>query len=405
MAIMQECPICRKKQSTKNNLCIGKLKDGIPCEANLKNLKKHKKKVRYYISYRIPGMKGKQRMEFVGYSVTEARDADGKRKVQKRENKIFDMLPESEMTFNELTDWYLKLPSVKKLADYSGMKIRINNFNKLFGDIVMNTIKPIDLESYQAERKSQGIKNTTIDIELNNMKGMIFKAFENDMAVGITYKVFRKVKKISLKSERTRKRALSIDEYLKLLDEAAPHLKGILITAFHTGMRPREIRGLKWKHIDRENMFIRLPANCTKEKAPKDIPINYHVQAVLNSVPRAISHDFVFTYKGNPIKLKGGASEAFQAACRRAGIPYGLKTENGLVMKDFRKTFKSNMLRAGVDKTYRDKIVGHSLKGMDVHYIIINDDDLKNAMDIFTNYVDKEIESVNQTVNQKLKKA
>jgi hypothetical protein len=35
--------------------------------------------------------------------------------VQKRENRIFDMLPESKMTFQELTDWYLGLKTVMKL--------------------------------------------------------------------------------------------------------------------------------------------------------------------------------------------------------------------------------------------------------------------------------------------------
>lgn len=117
MAILAECPACRKKQSTKNNICIGKLKGDIPCQADLKTLKQRSKKVKYYISYRIPGTKRKQRMEFVGYSITEARDADGKRKVQKRENKfVFDIKPEAKMTFNELTEWYLSLGKGQRIG-------------------------------------------------------------------------------------------------------------------------------------------------------------------------------------------------------------------------------------------------------------------------------------------------
>ena len=85
MAILAECPLCHRKQSVKNKLC--------KCGANLDSLKRQKEKVRYWISFRMPG--GKQRREPVGYSIAEARDADGKRRVQKRENRIFDMLPQN----------------------------------------------------------------------------------------------------------------------------------------------------------------------------------------------------------------------------------------------------------------------------------------------------------------------
>ena len=38
-------------------------------------------------------------------------------------------------------------------------------------------------------------------------------------------------------------------------------------------------------------------------------------------------------------------------------------------MHDLRRTVKTNMLAAGVDKTYRDLALGHSLQGMDAHCI------------------------------------
>ena len=43
------------------------------------------------------------------YSIEDARDADSKRKVQKKENRLLDIKAESKMTFQELTDWYLSL--------------------------------------------------------------------------------------------------------------------------------------------------------------------------------------------------------------------------------------------------------------------------------------------------------
>ena len=67
MAILAECPLCRKKQSVRNKSCM--------CGNNLDKAKRNKK-VKFWISYRLPG--GKQRREFVGYSVEEAKDAEGK---------------------------------------------------------------------------------------------------------------------------------------------------------------------------------------------------------------------------------------------------------------------------------------------------------------------------------------
>ncbi len=42
------------------------------------------------------------------------------------------------------------------------------------------------------------------------------------------------------------------------------------------------------------------------------------------------------------------------------------------------------MLKAGVNKTYRDIILGHSLKGMDAYSIAADDESLKKAMDQYT---------------------
>ena len=81
-------------------------------------------KIRYWINYRLPG--GKQRREFVGYSIEEARDADGKRRSQKRENKIeeiFDIQAEAKMTFTELGEWWLGLTSVQHALILGGSSL------------------------------------------------------------------------------------------------------------------------------------------------------------------------------------------------------------------------------------------------------------------------------------------
>ena len=158
MAILAKCPICHTKQAIKHKKCIGCLdkKSGLKCSEKLDDAKKAKK-VWYWIVYRMSG--GKQRWESVGSfegldpcSVTDAKDALAKRKVQKKEKRIFDTLPESNQTFEELSEWYLGLDKVKGEAYHGILKINLDSFNAVFGNNVVGGIKPADLENYQARR-------------------------------------------------------------------------------------------------------------------------------------------------------------------------------------------------------------------------------------------------------------
>jgi integrase len=390
MAILAECPRCHKKQSVKNRKC--------DCGADLVK-EKRLKKVRYWVVYRLPN--GKQRKEFVGLpdgkpgGIEEARAAEGKRRAQKKENPtILERMPAERMTFTELAEWYLDLSPVKKLSSYIRIKQGIANFNRKFGDRIVSSLKPLDLEEYQEEREGEGRAPATIDMEISLVKTMVTKAFDNDLVDGRTVKAFRVVKRKLKKAANARKRTLSIEEYLKLLDVAPDHLHAFLTIGFNTGMRTGELRGLRWSHIDREKGVIRLPADLTKESKVKVIPINHHVKRVLAGLPRAIHHDFVLTYQNEPIVTPGGLKNSFITACGKAGIPYGQQVGNGITFHDIRRTVKTNMLSAGVDKVYRDTILGHSLTGMDVHYISPSEEDLPRAMGIYTHWLDIQFASI-----------
>ena len=60
------------------------------------------------------------------------------------------------------------------------------------------------------------------------------------------------------------------------------------------------------------------------------------------------------------------------------------------------------MLEAGVDGVYRDTILGHTLKGMDTYYMQPSEQNLKDAMRKYTDWLDGQLENrnVDQTVDQ-----
>jgi hypothetical protein len=68
-------------------------------------------------------------------------------------------------------------------------------------------------------------------------------------------------------------------------------------------------------------------------------------------------HDFIFTFGRKPISGPGGVKGALKGVSKNAGVPYGRKTPNGIIMHDFRRTVKTNMQASGVSKVCRDLIL------------------------------------------------
>ena len=52
------------------------------------------------------------------------------------------------------------------------------------------------------------------------------------------------------------------------------------------------------------------------------------------------------------------------------------------------------MVEAGIQKEYRDIILGHSAEGMDRYYLRIKEEDIKKAMADYTKWLDTELEKV-----------
>jgi integrase len=382
MAILAECPFCHKKQSAKNRLCS--------CGADLVK-EKRSKRVKYWITYRLPG--GKQRREVVGYSIEEAKDAEGKRRSQKRENRIFDIKPETRMTFQQLTDWYLGLEKVKALASYPTLTINLNRFNSDFGNIVVCQIKPSDLENYQAKRKAESMAEATIDHEIGAARTMINKAFDNDLVSGDTLRAFKKVKKMLKRNSNARDKILSLNQFNALIKHLPSHTKAILATAFYTGMRRGEILPLTWGKVDLRNRTIRLEATDTKDKEARTIPICDELYTILLKLPRSIHDNHVFLYKGEPIR---DIRTALKNACDKAGIGYGRFVKDGFVFHDLRHTFNTYMRKAGVPESVIMEITGHSTREMFDRYNTVDAEDARQAVDQLQVF----LQSVDQNVDQ-----
>ncbi len=384
MAVLAECPRCHKKQSLRNRLC--------PCGEDLVKAKRSER-VRYWMSYRLPGGKQVRKIEGNGFSLTDTIAAEGKTKALKVENRILDIKPEAKMTFNQLTKWYLNLERVKQRAYYPILTINLNSFNAVFGDIIVNAIKPVDLENYQIKRKSEGLSDSYVDAQIGAARTMINKAFENDLVGGDVVKIFRRVDNLLKGNSNARKRVLSTDEFGKLMSALPIHTRGIVATGYYGGMRKGEVLNLTWDHIDMKNRIISLEASETKDREARQIPICDALYDILKGIPKAIHDNHVFLFKGKPVK---DIRTALTRACRDAGIPYGRGTKDGFVFHDTRHCFNTNMRKSGAPESVIMKITGHSTREMFLRYDTVDAADTWKAVDQMEGF----LRSVDQTVDQ-----
>jgi len=344
MAVLAECPGCRKRQSLRNKECS--------CGTNLDKAKGSRRVV-YWIGYRVfDPHRGKiiQRREKVGTSIKEAVDANGKRRSQKRENRIFDMLPESRDQTRDIVAWYQDLPRVKKLASYRRVKDILSHLNASLGGQRVGSVSYEDLSQYQEDRLEAGAAPRTVDYEVSVIKTMFKRAFYADKVDGSILKHLGRLDRKLRPGSNIRKQMFTVEQMVALREKSARHLRPMITMAFSTAMRQGEIFKLRWLWVDLKGGFIRLPANACKEKKPKSIPLSSSVIDELRSTPPHINHDQVFTYDGRPLAEEGAIKKSFRTACKDAGILYGRNTPGGLTFHDIRTTVKTWMLKAGIAK-------------------------------------------------------
>lgn len=387
MAVLAECPGCHNKQALKNKVCV--------CGQDLDKFKRSNK-INYWIVYRLPG--GKQKKEMIGVSIEEARDANAKRRVQKREKRIFDVKLEAKMTFKELTDWYLSLESVKDKKYFWVLQIRLNQFNSVFGHMMVQDIKNSMLKEYQVRRKKEGKAFSTIDQDIGAAKAVINAAFYDDKVGGDVLKQFKTVGKLLHGNSNKRKRTIASTEFNRLVESAPSHLKPILWTGYLTGAREGEVLQLRWGMVSLKDRIIKLPKEITKDNEDREIPISEDLYEILNSLPRGIQGDYnVFTHRGKAIKdFRTGLT----MACEKAGIVYGRFKDNGFIYHDLRRTFYTEARRAGVPDSVIKEITGHSRNQVTDRYDDVSMEDKKQAVERLVQYRKGQIANVTQTVTQ-----
>lgn len=369
MALLQECPQCKKRlplrsQSEAGGEKVSKVREECPvCGFKLQKAPGKAYWIEYYIN-------GRRKRERIGPNKTAAEQRLREVLKLRAEERYIDKDPAARMTLGELATWYLSLSEVKQKDSYSRDKQALNNLKRIFGESTkIKNITPGKVESYQTDRlaepspryRGEKIRPATVNMEVMILKVAINRAIRHGK---LHSNQISRVKK--LQENNVRQRLLNQEEFDTLLKNCDLHIKGPVMMGYYMGLRQSEIINLTWPEVDLKKGFIRLEAARTKTDTARSIPIHPKVKATLESLPRGLHTDRVFLFDGKPFVR---FLHSWKTALKNAGI-------KDFVFHDLRHCALNNLRRAGNDFFQVMALSGHKTMSVFKRYNLVTEEEL-----------------------------
>lgn len=174
----------------------------------------------------------------------------------------------------------------------------------------LSKITPFMVKKYKVVREAV-VAKSTINRELACLRHMFSIAIKWGQA---QRNPLSEVKPHKVHTQK--ERIPSLEEVNRLLACSNGHTKDIIIMALNTGMRLREILGLKWEDIDLPKGYIKI--RHTKNGKLRIIPMNPVVKETLSRVKKT-ENPCVF-FDPRTCKPYNHIRTSFARALKRAGI-------------------------------------------------------------------------------------
>lgn len=269
--------------------------------------------------------------------------------------------------FKELAEEYSKW--AERQRGFKQKRYVIKQLITEFTYLPLRHFNTLLIEQYQTKRLTEGKKPATINRHLATLKHIFTKAVEWDM---VEEEILKRIRKVKLLEENNgRLRYLSVEECQTLIESCSEHLRPIVTTALHTGMRKGEIFNLQWdSNVDLKHGFILLEK--TKNGGRREIPIDATLRRTLQGIIRRLDVPYVFQH-GRIGKQYRDIRDSFQRACDKADI-------RDFHFHDLRHTYASHLVMNGVDLTTVQWLLGHKTAAMTLRYAHLAPSHLVNAM-------------------------
>jgi integrase len=185
------------------------------------------------------------------------------------------------------------------------------------------------------------------------------------------------------------------EEEIKIIWDELPEIS--LITswavklAFTTGQRSGEILRLRWDDIDFNDQLMTIPASVSKNKTNHIVPqdgLSWDVIEDMKKVTGDYEYLFPATNNAGFIKDKHVSSTTISKVIREYCTDH--EKVKKFLARDIRRTVKTLMGKAGIDKGIRDRIQNHSLQDVSSKHYDRYDylPEKRQALKVWNDYLD-----------------
>ncbi len=247
-------------------------------------------------------------------------------------------------TFPDFAAEYLELYAKRRKRSWQKDKYTIQKLNAFFGRRRLSQISLLLIEKYKLQRQAV-VSIATVNRDMACLKKILGVAVDWNKLVPRF-----PLKKIEIAKENNmRTRVLSPVEETRLMEKAGPRLTPLIILAVNTGLRLGEIRKLRREHINFSTRFITVPAENSKSKKIRQVPMN----AVVLDLLRGLAPAAGYVFRNRSGEHYKSIQAGWASALRKAGI-------KDLWFHDLRHTFATRFIERGGNVVVLSKILGHS---------------------------------------------
>lgn len=265
--------------------------------------------------------------------------------------------------FPDYLSWYEmhRAPTTYKDVD----QVYENHLQEAFGSLPIRSISPSHVELYQRTRRATGVKNRTINKELDYFSGFLRwcrreRKMDNEKLV---------IDKLPY--SRPLPIVLSPGEALAIIRAAEPIYRAFFLCLYGMGLRFSEARNLKWDDVDFQNQSVRV---IQKGGTYKLLPMTDMVRKAIKAVGKAKAGEYVFMSRRieGPIR---DIRKAIERAKKKAGIT------KKVTPHIFRHSVATHFLSQDVNLRTIQKYLGHAQSTTTEFYTHVALDHLRTAAD------------------------
>jgi len=365
----------------------------------------------------------KESAKTTGFSLSDARDEalkyekilkqgldvktsieEGKLEEQKRIRKIDSAKLQGSL--GQLTDSYLAAMEADGKRSHESVRRSLRIYlDEPFPKLIKrkaNTIEADDVRLILSRMIDKGVTTHT-----NRVRSYLHAAFSHGLKQDNNPRRYSKeAVKFNLKYnpvsfvpkqadfERVGEHVVSEKE-IKIIRDKLPKVS--LITswavklAFTTGQQLGEIIRVRWRDIDFDDQLMTIPASVSKNKIEHIVPLEDLSWAVIEDM-KEITGDYEYlfpsSHKGTFKDGKHICSTTISKVIREYTTEH--KKVRKFIARDIRRTVKTLMGKAGIDKAIRDRVQNHSLQDVSSKHYDRYDylREKRQALKVWNDYLD-----------------